>query len=264
MRITQCYISKTLRKSFSFFRDRYGLGPYTDPEEPAIFFGCYRNEDIEAIRRNENIVVLVWGGSDLLTYIKHPIMQQVFHVAGSSMIERDLTSQHIPHHRTNIVPVDLSPFKPVPLGDKIYAYAPAYRWGFYGGEIIDQLINRGHEIMVARDPAKLSREELVLVYKQAYIGLRLTQHDGGSATVLEMGMMGRRCVYNEDMPNARPWKTVDDVEEIIKDERLASIRHPMVKEVSEAVERYANPSEEWLTTEFWREGPGSSPARAAR
>ena len=263
MRITQCYISKTLRKSFSFFRDRYGLGPYTDPTKPAIFFGCYRNEDVDIMGDHKALAVLVWGGSDLLTYICHPIVQKVRHVAGSSMLETKLLSQGIPHHRTNIVPVDLSPFKPTPLGDKIYAYAPEYRWGFYGGEIIDQLINKGYEIMVARDPAKLSREELALVYKQAYIGLRLTQHDGGSATVLEMGMMGRRCVYYDDMPNAIPWKTVEDVEEALSLYHLHYLT-PTPEQVAKDVERYTNVGTEWLTTEFWREGPGSPFAQAAR
>ena len=62
--------------------------------------------------------------------------------------------------------------------------------------------------------------QLVDVYKKCFIGLRLTKHDGLSNTVVELGLSGRRCVWNGGSPNAVRWSTVDSVVEAIKAEQL--------------------------------------------
>ena len=66
MRIRQYRCSKSL----SFFEQRlklkYGLIPYTSRQKPALFYGCYREEDLEAIADHASLGVLIWGGSDAM------------------------------------------------------------------------------------------------------------------------------------------------------------------------------------------------------
>jgi hypothetical protein len=49
------------------------------------------------------------------------------------------------------------------------------------------------------------------VYSQCFLNLRLTPHDGCPNTNIEMGLMGRRSIYNGDLPASIPWTSVDDI-----------------------------------------------------
>ena len=68
-----------------------------------------------------------------------------------------------------------------------------------------------------------TKEELVDVYSQCFLNLRLTPHDGCPNTNIEMGLMGRRSIYNGDLPASIPWKSVDDICQSIM--REYSTRH---------------------------------------
>ncbi len=75
-------------------------------------------------------------------------------------------------------------------------------------------------------------EEIPSIYKQCFLGIRLTQQDGNANTVQEMGLMGIKCVHNGEFPNAINWFNLNDIIKIIneekkkigkKDENLANI-----------------------------------------
>ncbi len=83
-----------------------------------------------------------------------------------------------------------------------------------------------------------TREELVSVYSQCFINLRLTPHDGCPNTNIEMGLMGRRSIYNGDLPASISWHSVDDICENILLEY--SLREFSNKEVSKIYHTFVN------------------------
>jgi hypothetical protein len=89
------------------------------------------------------------------------------------------------------------------------------------------------------------------VYKQCYIGLRLTDHDGNANTVQELGLHGIKCVYNGDknMPNAISWKTKTDIINAIKNEKHTIGKSDII--LKNDVEKYLNTDNKWLNTNYY-------------
>jgi hypothetical protein len=90
-----------------------------------------------------------------------------------------------------------------------------------------------------------------MIYKQCFCGLRLTRHDGLSNTVVELGLMGRRCFWNGGSPNQITWSE-NKVDAIVK--RLYEERKLVGKvntEVATATKNWLDIGEEWLDTSFY-------------
>ena len=86
------------------------------------------------------------------------------------------------------------------------------------------------------------------MYRRCFIGMRLTEHDGLAHTVTELGLMGRRCVWNGGSPNAIPYKNVDDVVVAIEAERECL---PDPEMVAEEMRAYLDIGTDWLDTEWY-------------
>jgi len=86
-------------------------------------------------------------------------------------------------------------------------------------------------------------------YKRSFIGLRLTQHDGLPNTVIELGLMGRRCIYNGDLINAINWRNIQDIIKIINTEKLkiGQINIQMANKMANSL----NLDNSWLDEKFW-------------
>jgi len=90
-----------------------------------------------------------------------------------------------------------------------------------------------------------TRAQLMDVYGGCFVGLRLTPRDGVSVTAVELGMMGRRVIFNGDTPSAIKWKGIDDICESVKKEY--ENRHiDDTEQVSKQVKDYLDIGEKWL------------------
>ena len=67
MRITQGYISQSIA-DFPFLETCH-LQPYHDQDQPAIFFGCYSEVDIQTITAHRGTKVIFWTGQDAMECI---------------------------------------------------------------------------------------------------------------------------------------------------------------------------------------------------
>ena len=87
------------------------------------------------------------------------------------------------------------------------------------------------------------------IYKSSFIGLRLTPHDGLPETVLEMGMMGRRCVWNGDFPGCYRWETEQDIIDAILKERenIGKTNYKLVEDIN----NYMEQGNDWLKTKYY-------------
>ena len=104
-------------------------------------------------------------------------------------------------------------------------------------------------VRYVRGANSVKRTQLPDLYRKCFMGLRLTPHDGCSCTAIELGLMGRRIVWNGDSPNAIKWRTLDDVAAAIREEMklIGQTR----ERVREDVEKFINVPDYWLDTDFY-------------
>ena len=216
--IRQGRVSESV-KTFDFL-GKFNLNRYNDINKPCIFFGCYvyRNDHKIILNRN-SLAVLVWRGSDI-TSVPKEIMKSnksrknIKHVAIGSFIKKDLEKLNIKYKYFPITSTIINP-DPQPLGKYIYTYAPNK---FYNKAFIDEL---SQTFKIYNNERNMTKEQEYEALLNSFIGLRLTPHDGLPNTVIKLGLMGRKCIYNGILPNAISYKNKEEVINIIKKESKA-------------------------------------------
>lgn len=226
---------------------------YKDPFEPAIFYGMYQ-KDVTVLEKHKGLAIVIWRGSDILKKkrLRLAIKKRAKHIAISSFITKDLKKAGVPYKFIPITGVDYSKFKPFVLGNEIYVYALKSRFDFYGGKIISKIKKRcKYKVNLVKESNMYSRKELFKIYSRCFCGLRLTPHDGVANTVIELGLMGRKCIYNGDTPNAIPWnrKNIDEILENINIESKKVGKTDF--STSSKVKKYISVGEDWLDTGYW-------------
>ena len=125
--------------------------------------------------------------------------------------------------RINYINLDLTNygiFKPLDKkGNKIFIYN-GYNKGQeekYGKQIYEQVMNRlpEYEYILSNQLGGISNERMFDVYKQCFIGLRLTSFDGNANMVGELKAMDIPVIHNISDYGLK-WSTVEDVIKIIK------------------------------------------------
>jgi len=254
--IRQCRMNKGAKKTFSSFQKRYGLKSKIRTDKPCIFFGIYWN-DLESLLCHKSLAIAIWRGSDILRKDSLKLCKnknKIKHVAISSFIEKDLKDAGIPYRFIPITGSDPDMFTPCPLGDEIYAYIPRDRYRFYGGSIVDEIRTKcKFKINIVDDASKMPRSDLIDLYKKCFLGLRFTPHDGIANSVIEMGLMGRKCIYNDlKVPNTLSWDAKNIVDILNKIELESRNIGKVNDDVAESIRRYVDIGKDWLNTKYWR------------
>lgn len=183
----------------------------------------------------------------------------LYHLAISRFIAQDLEQHQITYLRRNISHSDPAAFSPAPLGSKVYVYGgpkSGARAEFYGLDRLPDIREHLPEVTFVvghTSPPTHPHDQMPKVYLDCLIGLRLTPHDGCSNTVVELGLMGRRCVWNGDLPNAIPWKTTNDIVSAIRNELPL---RGLINEDLGAQTRSALSNRDWLYSETYTQGQG--------
>ena len=271
MRTKQAYISDCL----SFFREsiqtRYKFEPYTNPNAPAVFYGMYppkrhrngrRRMDVSMLENHKSLAIVVWCGSDALAartadtrrhYQRIRNAPNMVHVALSKSVMEDLTKIGIPCKHVPLCSISTAGYAPVPLGDRVYVYTSFKVPKVYGWHLVEKvralLPDIKFEVHTALPPNYIPRSQLKKVYAKCFAGLRLTAHDGLSNTVVELGLMGRRCIWNGWAPNAIPWKTVQDAAASIRQEQSRMGEYH--QEVADEMREFLKVGPHWLHPGFW-------------
>lgn len=249
-RITQIKISTSNEFFNQKIKFRYKLVDYYNKKKPAIFWGMYRDEDILSLENHENTSIVVWRGSDAMNCEKYvnrlKKIKNVKHISISSFIKNSLNK--------NGIESELIPIRPTEnvknlknKGNKIYFYYGKdtdKAWNFYGGNVIDELRKSvPYEIVLATKDT-YNEDELQKIYEECFLGLRLTKHDGIANTVCELGLMGRNCIHNGDIPNSITYNAIDDIIKIIHNEYQS--RHQDNSKIVDNVYNYLDIGENWL------------------
>lgn len=251
MRITQCYISKSV-DDFPFM-EVYGLTSYIDSIEPCIFFGCYLEDDLKIILNHKGLSVIVWCGQDSLDFNDWHLFDtpNMFHVSAL---------KNVVNHVNNFVKCSLIKCKdmsdilthPIILGESIYVYMPKSSEDYHGKETFDKLkLNYACIIgdgSISQADWRVGKADEI--YSQCFIGLVLSNYAGGGGTIVELGVRGIRCVTNVSaLPNSISWSSVQDVEYAI--EKEAKNIGKVNKKLSTFVNDCLDKDFEFLNTEFY-------------
>jgi len=232
---------------------KYNLVDYYNNNKPALFMGCYNKSDMNNIINHKGFVLLLWLGTDAMriTSDRAKLLNRhnIHHIAQSEYIARDLKRAGLKYKRLNIAITNHKP-NPQPLGEYVYFYYGRNNPEFYGLSRVAKIKEKYKDlIFVFGTIGTFPIKQMPTIYKQSFIGLRLTPHDGLPETVLEMGMMGRKCVWNGDFPGCYQWKTDQDIIDAIYAERenIGKTNHKLVKDI----ENYMVQGNNWLKTEYY-------------
>ena len=225
----------------------YDLKEYNNDYEPTIFYGLITDNDICTLEKNKSLKVIIWTGGDInykinrsadlsvmfLKNIKRILkVPKIKHISISSFISKSLTDLNLPFKMVPIMGLNFNLYKPIIKGPCIYLYtSPSYS-KYYGEELYVKLIKKYKNIKFIITCCKLAyqncekkllnienipvnyytKEQLLNnIYSQCFIGLRLTDHDGLSATVQELGLFGIKTVHNGCSPSSLNYKTFEDI-----------------------------------------------------
>jgi len=246
MRINQ------LISSLSFFKEKlikkYNLHEYVNVYKPVIFFGMYNNRDFLRAKNHKSHATIVWCGSDSLIYLPKnykniKALNNTRHIAMSEFISNDLKQFDIEH-----IVIPVTPTIPIKnrknRGENIYAYVDKQRTKKYGFNLMAEIQEKSKKNIIIADATTYRKKELDEVYESCFLGLRLTKHDGLPNTVLELGLMGRNCIYNGQLPNAIPYTNLDDIVSTIQKEY--DQRHMENQFIVDATFNYLNIGDKWL------------------
>lgn len=227
--IYQIYIDLGL-KHLSRIKKLYNLRDYDNINEPALFFGIYDNNDINAIKNHKSDKYIMWGGTDIdprynirtkaLKGIKD--VNNISHIAISDDIKKRLKDIGIDSYQINLNLVNKELFKPITtFGNKIYIYNGLNpgREHIYGKEIYEYVMQKLPQFeYILSSERNIPYEKMPEVYKECFIALRLTSYDGNANMVQELEAMGINVVHNGNHTNSLAWNTKEDVVKLIENE----------------------------------------------
>jgi hypothetical protein len=208
----QAHISQSLEGLEQGLIEKYKLEPIEDFSKDIVFMGMYRDADFYTLCREIKKCWIVWFGSDakdlLLDYV--PYTKKATNIAVSKQVQETLKAKGIESIYYPINAVIPSHYTNVPNGDSLFWYygnAPE----FYGLDLIDEIEQRLSIPIVRVGYNELNKTELINLYKKCFLNLRLTPHDGCPNTNIEMGLMGRKSIYNGELPCSIKWDSIDSI-----------------------------------------------------
>lgn len=245
MKVNQARISNSVSLFKNAYLSKFHLADAYDVNSPVVFIGMYRDTDYRAFRMFKDKIIVIWCGADslMITPERAAILKSVkaTHIVKSQFCSDDLKKFGIPH---KIIPISWQEqnIEPRPLGDCIYHYGNN---DAYGNHLIDEIAEKTGLRIYRTDYKTFKKKELLKIYEKCFIGLRLTKHDGLPNTVLELGMMGRKCIYNGGIPTSIKWdSTISIINSILKE--YANRKTADYKSVSDQIKKFINIDNEWL------------------
>ena len=247
IKIKQIYVSERLRRAFHYdLLKTHLLVDYYNDYEPAIFYGIWSQNDLNILKNNKSLKIIIWTGGDInhnIMRIKETIdtvlnnvseinkLDKIKHISISPFISKSLSELNLKYKEVPFMGIDFDMYKAVTKGKNIYVYTVPGTGEYYGSVLYNKVVEKykninfiftcwinGEEFINNtnyKNPIPLKyydKKELIEnIYPQCFLGLRMTIHDGLSATVQELGLMGIKCVHNGNGPSSLNYKTFEDV-----------------------------------------------------
>jgi hypothetical protein len=157
-----------------------------------------------------------------------------------------LVHRKIPHEFLPVSATKPDP-RPCKAGDFVYWYtsdrSPS-SLEYYGYQHLAEIRRRTGLTIIEASLDQYDKRALNGIYQECFAGLRLTKFDGLPNTVLEMGLLGRPCIYNGDIPTSVHYSSVRDIcFELL---RLYRDRHKY-NQIAHTISNYITLPESWKT-----------------
>lgn len=219
------YVSDALKHFKKRFQRFYCKKDYHD-SDICVFFGMYSGKDIEILRRHQGYKFLIWGGTDCNWNYRDKVknfeiikkIPDLYHIAISRDIQERLYLKNIESIFLELDLVDKELFKPVSKkGECIFIYNgfTKGREYIYGERIYTEVVKRLPKFkFIYSNQLNLQHDEMPKIYRECFIGLRLTQHDGNANMVQEMKAMNIPVIHNLSDYGLK-WKSLEDIIEYI-------------------------------------------------
>jgi len=287
-KIEQLYLSVNLYKYKDDKRIHscHKLNDYKDIYKPCFFYGIAKEQDIDAIlnHKGKKYVIFSGGDIDLLYHInkntaytntrwnflkKLHNLDEIYYIPRSEFMINDMKLLNYKYTYYPFYGDAYSTYDIKPKGNKIYFYTyPDYQKYLYGHSVVQEIKKRKPEyefIQLTHNNAYLqnkefcdannistceSNDELIKKYQQCFIAIRLTNHDGIANSVLELGSLGIKTIYNDsNCPAALTYNSIDDVINHIENEKktIGTIDDKFV----ENVKKFITPDENIYYTSFY-------------
>lgn len=276
----QLYCAEHLRDTFGvYLQEINNLGNYCletlqDPKQPCLFYGLLTEKDVDVLLSITSHKIIVWTGGDLTILAKDTELfskvlecPNTYHVAISNYIEQDLTELGITYKSVPFMGIMLDQFNPVVKGPSIYVYIgngdEIYGYSLYM-EVYNKLKHK-YSFMFATNPIyriirsgnnnfpnlySVDKHDVCQLYAKCFICLKLTAHEGLSASTQELGCMGIKTITNLMTPSTLQYENIDDIINHIEDE--AKTIGTMDTDLSDKVKNFLNVGSSWLFPEFYK------------
>jgi hypothetical protein len=234
--IEQVYMSECIKHFHDGFRDVWGLRPYDNPNEPALFVGMYNTQDLATANNHKGRALTLFSGADISNseYVETPIVCDEYQ---SKLIN---TTQDV-KIVSQINYRSFDKFKPTPLGNKIYCYQNEDTNGNrskYRYDLLEKVMQH-HEIIIGYHPH--TDEEMIEIYKECYLGLQLNPSAGYTSTK-EMAHMGRETISNRPSPFTIPFEE----DELLNTINTISRARVSYEHTSKVAREFINIGKDWL------------------
>lgn len=205
------------------YQEKYGLADYTDKEGHLVIFGMYREEDFEVCKQHSGPCTIVWQGSDAKNLPQKWVDEfpgDENHIAISHWGFDALKSRGLkPELKYLSATVPTPELNNCPNGDFVHCYSSNMSnesAKYMGEDMIPEIIMKTGIPVIITALGMYEKPQLFDIYRKCFLNLRLTTFDGCPNTNLEMGLMGRKSVYNgKGMPGSIPWIDVNHVCDIV-------------------------------------------------
>lgn len=225
---TDLYKQSAFSTGVSMFKNRafkkYNLKEYYDKHKPCLFFGMYNNKDLIKIKNHEGLRIIIWCGEDanpinansIATIDEIKKLNNIIHISKSKSTYLSLKMKDISSILIDYNVVDTRLFSPVnkfELGNKIFIFNGQHkgREFIYGEKYYKEVIkNLPQYTFIFSNKLNAKWEEMPNIYKQCFIMLRLTSHDGNANSVQECEAMEIPVIHNQSDYGLK-WESVDDI-----------------------------------------------------
>ena len=196
-----------------------------------IYFGVYSKEDINILNSLEGNKYILFKNVDVDILLGDKELKEEFDKIDNKYIlcsSENISSRlkyfgYYDYINIKINLVDNEIFKNVEnKGNSIFINngfdknKPYY----YGKKIIDELVERNPNYnYIYSNELDISYDKMIEIYKKCFIGLRVSNGEGLFLMEDEMYSMGIKTINNNSV-NGLKWKSVEDIEAIIKNENI--------------------------------------------
>lgn len=231
-KINRIIFSKNVSNLENIINKKYNF--YDNLSNNIIYFGVYSKEDIDILHSLKENKYILFKNVDIDILFSDKKLKEYFDEVNNKYILScsQNVSDRLKHYGyydyidIEIDLVDNEIFKNVEnKGNSIFINngfnknKPYY----YGKNIIDELVERNPNYnYIYSNELDISYDKMIEIYKKCFIGLRVSNGEGLCLMENEMYSMGIKTINNNSV-NGLKWKSVEDIETIIKNEYLKII-----------------------------------------